>query len=400
VDLRKRLARLDQLTRAPAPEPQRPGPAAVRGGAAPDRDLTAVLRDDLGLETRETGAGLLWLREDVRPSLRVPAVPLPSLAGILSAGARGARDLAWEDLLFLDTETTGLAGGTGTLPFLIGLGWWRDGCFTTQQLFLTGPGREGPLLAALAEQADRFGAVVTYNGAAFDLPLLRTRARLARRDDPCAGLPSWDLLPAARRLWGRGLPDCRQQTVERSICGRMRGGDDIEGALIPPVYLAYVRDGTAGLLPSVLRHNRRDVDGMALMLAAMAGEVAAIARGPAGAGDAWATAWSRALVCERRRERALAASWARCLGDAAAADLPLAGLLDAVRLLKRVADWRAVESLVQRGLARWPQDVRLNYEAAVLYEHRLGDPQRALLHATVLQDRGRQARLRARLGAT
>ena len=128
--------------------------------------------------------------------------------------------LRWCDIVFLDVETTGLAGGTGTLVFLVGVAWWTaDGALEVRQLFLPGPGREAPLLAELARVAARFRVVATYNGASFDLPLLRTRARLARRRDPFRHLVSWDLLVAARRCWGRRLPDCRQQTIETTVCG-------------------------------------------------------------------------------------------------------------------------------------------------------------------------------------
>jgi len=398
MDLRRRLARLDQLTRPPVPEPQRPGPAAVRGGAAPDCDLAVVLREALGLAARETADGTLWSLEEVRPEVGAPPPRLPALTGLLPRVAPDA--VGWDDLLFLDTETTGLAGGTGTLPFLVGLGWWRGGTFATRQLFLAGPGREAPLLAELADLAGRFRAVVTYNGAAFDLPLLRTRALLARRADPCAALAVWDLLPAARRLWGRDLQDCRQQTGEQCGGGCARGPGDIEGALIPAVYHAFLRDGEVGRLGDVLRHNRRDLAGMARLLAAMAGEMVALATGGRNWGGSPAGAWSRALICERRRERELAAAWAAALAVSATTDaIPAGGVLDAVRLLKRVADWSAVAQLLERGLAAWPDEPRLHYEAAVLYEHRLRDPERALVHARRLGDERRLTRLRARLGA-
>jgi len=388
VDLRKRLARLDKLTGKPTAgdlvRPESTLSASARKG---------LLTDELHLQPQATDTGTLWWRESVRGTVARPSVPVPDLAGILPAGTPA--DLTWDEVLFLDTETTGLAGGTGTLPFLVGLSWWDGGIYRLRQFFLAGPGQEEPLLEALAGVTNRFRVVATYNGAAFDLPLLRTRARLARRDDPFAELVGWDLLVAARRLWGRQLPNCRQQTLERHLIGSGREAGDIDGALIPATYIGYVRDGEVGLLPEVLRHNRRDMDGMARILSAIAVQAVATTADWCGR---WQEAWSLALVHERRRHTRQAASWAELL--VAHPDQPkftVSTVLDTVRLLKRVAAWSQVEILVQHGLARWPQDRRLHYEAAVLYEHRLGDPRRALVHATVLCAPRRIQRLERRL---
>jgi len=319
------------------------------------------------------------------------------MSGILPAGTPD--ELTWDDILFLDTETTGLAGGTGTLPFLLGLAWWDGDAFVVRQLFLESPGREAPMLADLAEVAGRFRVVATYNGASFDLPLVRTRALLTRSEYPLRDLVSWDLLPGARRLWGRRLENCRQQTIEQEICELARGPGDIPGALIPAVYQDFVRTAEPGLLPAVLRHNRRDMDGMGLILGRLAEEASTMDNQSGEWTGSWADAWSRALVCERRRRRVAASDWARHLVPAAAqAEIPLPGLLDAIRLLKRVEAWEEVGELVRRGLVRYPDDPRLSYEGAVLYEHRLGDLTRALDHAEVLGDQHRLSRLRTRLG--
>ena len=394
MDLRKRLARLDRLTRKP--EPVRPGPTAVRGGAAPDGDVVTSMRA-LGLESTLTPAGTLWWREDRREGVPRPPGPIPDLEGILPAGTPDG--LTWDDVLFLDTETTGLAGGTGTLPFLLGLAWWDGEEFVVRQLFLEGPGREAPILADLAGLARRFRVVATYNGASFDLPLVRTRALLCRTENPVADLVSWDLLPGARRLWGRGLENCKQQTIELEVCSRERGPGDIPGALIPAVYQDFVRTMDLGLLPAVLRHNRRDMDGMGLILSQLAAAAETIEPVPDNISWSWVEAWSRALICERRRRRIPAAEWARHIVPSVTVEsVPLLCVLDAIRLLKRVEAWTSVGDLVQHGLSRFPGDSRLSYEGAVLYEHRLEDLDRALEHAEVLGDPHRLARLRSRLG--
>jgi uncharacterized protein len=397
VDLKARLARLDQLTRKPV------APAPASSG----RD-EGILRDQLGLASLATTAGETWARDDREPVTALRA-PLPDVAGILPAGLPA--DLAPQEILFLDTETTGLAGGTGSLAFVIGLGWWEAGSFTVRQLFLSGPGREASLLAAVAEVSSRFRVVATYNGGSFDLPLLRTRALLARRDDPCARLVSWDLLTAVRRIWGRRLPDCRQQTAESMICGLVRGDDDIDGALIPQTYFRYLQEGDVGLLPNVLRHNRRDVCGMGHLLGAVLAVAAELTPAPSSQsawGGMWHDAWARGRICERRRLDQEAAAWlARALDDAGVGalapghleDIPLAFLLDAIRVLKRAADWPRVAAVLEVGLVRHTEERRLHREAAILYEHRLGDLARALAHAETLGEPRRLARLLARLAA-
>ncbi len=397
MDLHKRLARLDRLTRKdPSSEPDRPGPAAVRGGGADDGDVQRVLIEALALESATTAAGVYWWRESVHPESPPPNVPVPDLSGILTAGTPPALD--WDKVLFLDTETTGLAGGTGTLPFLVGLAWWENSQFRVRQLFLSGPGREAALIDAIADLAQRFRVVATYNGASFDLPLVRTRALLARTEDPCAHLVNWDLLVATRRLWGRQLPDCRQQTIERHLSGGDRGPGDIDGALIPATYMNFLHDRDPGLLPEVLRHNRRDMTGMARILSAVAAAATAVTAETSGWGGLWQEAWGRALIGERRRDRTLAAAWARHLAEPVVAeDVTLPACLDAVRLLKRVADWPRVAAILENALSRWPDDRRLHYEAAVIHEHRLGDLARALVHAEVLAEPRRLDRLRRRL---
>lgn len=170
-------------------------------------------------------------------------------------------------LLYLDTETTGLAGGTGTYPFLVGVGFFEAGSFVVQQYFMRDLDEEPALLSALHGLLLRFEGLVTYNGRAFDLSLLETRFILARRSWP--GVP-WhlDLLPAARRLWASRLSDCRLVTVEAHALG-VRREDDLPGSLIPHLYFEYLRHRSAALLPKLFAHNRQDI----LSLAALAGWV-------------------------------------------------------------------------------------------------------------------------------
>lgn len=395
MDLRQRLARLDRLTNRAAaaadPVTVLPGDGTGRPEAPPA---------ELGLRESATAAGACWWRQWSETGPPVPEA-LPDLAGVLSrhADCRPQR----ERVLLLDTETTGLAGGTGTLAFLVGLAWWEGPELIVRQLLLPGPGREAGLLCALAEWAAPFQVVVTFNGAAFDLPLLRTRALMNRRSDPLAHALSWDLLPACRRLWGQVLPDCRQQTVEARVCGLARGEGDIEGARIPEVWRAYLAgDGTEDLL-CVLRHNRRDLAGMAWILDRLCTESAAARRPPGSAEPAepdWHRAWALARVAERRRDDAAAAQWmaaalAAAAEGAAHAAAPSFGV-DAVRMLKRVRRWPELESVLAAVLAQGA-GAWAHREAAILYEHRLTRLETALGHARQCGEPVREERLLRKL---
>ncbi|MCP4571966.1 MAG: hypothetical protein GY838_06390 [bacterium] len=377
MDLRKRLARLDPGHREPATMP-----AAVERTAA-----------EFGLEEKVMPEGTIWRR---RCPAVLPPPDLPDLAGFLSRHETAARTAA--DLLFLDTETTGLAGGTGTVPFLVGLAWWDGADFVVEQIFLPGPAHEGALLAAVAEAASHRRVVVTYNGASFDLPLLRTRALLQRHPSPVAELAGWDLVVPARRLWSRSLPDCRQQTVEVEVYGRPRGEGDIPGGRIPQVWFDFLAEGRADLLPAVLRHNRRDMEGMGRILGAVCEAAAGLDRPEDVA--AWRDAWSRARICSLRGDHHRAAAWLARSREAkpAAGHAPL--VADGVRMLKRLRHWPSLADLITAALAAGLDEPWLHVEAAMLYEHRLVDLERALAHARAAGDDRRTARLERRLSGT
>lgn len=387
MDLRKRLAALDKLTR-------RPDAAALPANPVDPQQQAANLRS-LGLAPHPAPDGPIWIRESVDP---VPPAALPDSFVEFFSRAAGVRPRI-ADLLFLDTETTGLAGGTGTLAFLVGVSWWRGDDLVTRQFFLPGPGAEPALLGALAGIADDFEIVVTFNGASYDLPLLRTRALMNRARDPLGALVSWDLLVPSRRLWGRSLANCRQQTLEEAVCCLGAREDDIDGARIPQVWFDFLADGDPQGLEAVLRHNRLDMVGMARLFGEVAGHAALLASPPA-AGD-WKLAWALGRIAERRRETDLAVAWMRCAHDrrsAATDGAPdLRYLADAVRILKRSGDWPLVAELIAQGLAATGPVPWLHREAAILYERRLVDLEKALAHARRCGDTIRIERLKDKL---
>ena len=176
----------------------------------------------------------------------------------------------FKDIIFLDTETTGLAGGTGTYAFQIGAARFTDDGFHLAQFFMRHPGEELALLAGLSTFIDGMQAVVTYNGKAFDLPLLNTRYTLMGLSNPFEGVAHFDLLPLARRLWRIRLESRTLGNVENHILGVSRGADEVPGYLIPEMYFEYLRTSDARPLGGVFYHNAVDILSLAGLFSHMA----------------------------------------------------------------------------------------------------------------------------------
>ena len=167
---------------------------------------------------------------------------------------------------FLDTETTGLAGGTGTYAFLIGVGSIGDDGFHLRQYFMRDYHEEASVLASLAEQLAQFDVLITYNGKAYDQPLLETRYRMVRSRTPFSRLQHMDLLFGARRLWKLRLESCRLVDLENQILGVERHGD-LPGELIPYYYFEYLRMREAFRLVPIFHHNATDIVSLACLTA-------------------------------------------------------------------------------------------------------------------------------------
>ncbi len=162
--------------------------------------------------------------------------------------------------LFFDLETTGLAGGTGTIPFLVGMGYYRDDHFVVAQYFLGDPGEEERMLAELTAffKEGNFRSIVTYNGKAFDVPLLETRFILQRQKYVLNEWPHLDFLFSARSLWKHKYESCRLFHLAREVVAADRS-EDIPGAEIPQRYFDYLRTGDFGLIEPILYHNQEDI---------------------------------------------------------------------------------------------------------------------------------------------
>lgn len=181
-----------------------------------------------------------------------------------------------ENVVFLDTETSGLAGGTGTYAFLVGIGYRTATGFELVQFFMRDPGQETALLAALDQWLSRYTVVVTFNGKTFDVPLLNTRFTLSGISSPFEHYEHLDVLQIARKLWRDRLPSRALGELEREIVHFSRTQEEVPGWLIPQLYFDYLRSGDARPLAGVFYHNANDI----LSLAALYGHIASLLKDP------------------------------------------------------------------------------------------------------------------------
>jgi len=269
---------------------------------------------------------------------------------------------------FLDTETTGLAGGSGTYAFLIGVGRICPEGFRVRQFFMRDFGEEGSLLHALAEHLQQFDVLVTYNGKAYDQPLLETRFRMARRQPPFERMTHLDLLYGARRLWKLRLESCRLVDLESQILGIVREGD-LPGEMIPYVYFEYLRTKQAFRLVPIFHHNVMDI----VTLACLTGIVPLAFRSPGEAQLSHGADWvglARWLLKAERHEEALELL-RRAVGLGLSDDLLFCTLWEIALIEKRLArEPAALTAFTELATTRNPFRVPALEELAKHYEHR------------------------------
>jgi uncharacterized protein YprB with RNaseH-like and TPR domain len=260
--LRRRIAKIDKkfsrpAPRSPIPKPQPPIPAP---------------EDWLHGEEVQTAHGVHYETEKLYERQRrhgsigivdLEDLPQDLLDSISNGQISGVPPAKW---CFLDTETTGLAGGSGTYAFLVGVGRITPQGFRVRQFFMRDFGEEASQLSALTEHLKQFEVLITYNGRTFDQPLLETRFRMVRQRPPFGELEHLDLLFGARRLWNLRFDSCRLMDLENQILGVERQGD-LPGELIPYVYFEYVRTHEIFRLLPVFHHNAIDILTLACLTA-------------------------------------------------------------------------------------------------------------------------------------
>jgi uncharacterized protein YprB with RNaseH-like and TPR domain len=434
ADLRARLAQLIDRGKVRDEQKRRERMAEIAARAA--HEETA-----LPFELVDTPHGPLHVRTVRHPPAsrvgRTPIAPARRIArdslGVLALD-RALDGLDPARALYVDTESTGLAGGTGTVPFLVGLGAFDDeGGFVVEQLLLRQLGEETPMLAHFASRVAAASMVVTFNGKAFDFPLLRTRFVMNRMKPPSEP-PHFDLVHVARRIHraarggvrapvtDRGGPwiervgddgaaralSCKLVAIEEQILGFVRV-DDVPSCEIPARYGHFLRSGDGAAIRAVCDHNLWDVVSMAALVATYASAIDALDREGNEAGDVGEpeSLAGRDLVgVARTLHRAGDARRARIAAtkaiDRAAHDddRDLDRLARSIRALvaKREKDVeRALEDF--HALAEGHADAPARLELAKLYEHRLRDPEEALAHveAGTSEDDAAKAHRRERL---
>ncbi len=290
-----RLAALKPARRTLAPLAEEPRGLSVDLPAGSER--LAQLLGALPQQTRfGEHLGLRrWFSESIGPDAPDGPLDLDALR-LLAPGAPAvvADPQQW---LFLDTETTGLAGGTGTVAFLVGIAWWDAGGLEVEQFFLREHSEEHSLLTALAERLAERRVLVTFNGKTFDWPLLETRYRMTRSirvPEPRAHL---DFLHPSRNLWRLRLGSVRLPELERHVLGWNRGAD-VMSEYIPQIYFDFLRGGSPDPLVPIFLHNQMDLRG----LAGLAARVMQVLSDPEKHGRDAFELYGASRICERRGE--------------------------------------------------------------------------------------------------
>ncbi|MFN4292789.1 MAG: ribonuclease H-like domain-containing protein [Thermoflexales bacterium] len=390
LDLRERLRRLGQYKSRTLLNPSQP---ALR----PNRSATWAGSQ---LEPLSTPFGPAYVSRSAYPlahrhgdrALGAALRHSPELLARLIAG-RAIAEVDLRRALFLDAETTGLNGGVGAFAFLVGLGYFEGERFVIEQFFLRDPAEESAVLSEVNRRAHDHQHIVTFNGQAFDVPLLESRFVLSRMASPFAGKHHFDLLLPARRIWRGSLDSCSLGSLEFHLLGVRREQRDVPGAVIPFLYREYLAAGGGEPnedMQRVMYHNANDILSMVTLIARLldaltqpqdAAEHFNAARFYERAGDYDAAERSyRAAVGGLE-----AGSWRDLCSPTPGARSSMLSVLPP-QSLRRVARFLKRRGHPEEALALWQRlaeanDVEALIEVAKHYEWRMGDLARALTYA-------------------
>ncbi len=316
-----------------------------------------------------------WFSDPVgsAPDLAAPEGDLnPDALRLLAPGA--SKEIAdprqW---LFLDTETTGLAGGTGTYPFLVGVAWWDAGGLEVEQLFMRDYSDEHSVLLTLSEHMTKRPVLVTFNGKSFDWPLLETRYRMTRTIKAPAPRAHLDFLHPARNLWRLRIGSVRLMELERHVLGWNRGAD-MASELIPQIYFDYLGGGSPEPLVPVFLHNQMDLRG----LAALATRTLSLLANPEAEGQSGLELFGVSRICERRGQSVRAR---KLYAQSITRDLPRetdrAARYSLASLAKREGDLDLARGLWESMLGNSREGFEAYEQLAIYFEHRAREPRRA-----------------------
>jgi len=304
--------------------------------------------------------------------LNIPTYP----AHLLSRDER-LKEIDFRKALFLDTETTGLAGGTGTFAFMVGLGFFEGEEFLIQQFFMRDYSEERAALSLINELIESFQFLVTFNGRHYDIPLLETRFILCRIASKIREMPNFDLLYPSRKIWKGAYDNCRLVTLESQLLG-MERGDDVPSEWIPYLYFDYVKSGDAQKIYPVFYHNQMDI----LTMVALAGRIHLVYHDPQVARPRKGVehlALGRLFWEHGYPEKAI-----RCFEIALERcdeSLTWSVLRWLSMAFKKTGQGERARSLLEE-MATWPyqEDVYPYIELAKYHEHRLKDFERAMTY--------------------
>lgn len=315
----------------------------------------------------------------------------PLNPAIFNLPPTGLRRIGWcgprfdiRRCLFLDTETTGLSGGAGTVAFLVGTGYVEGESLVIEQLMLREYADEPALIDHLSRRMADFDSVCTYNGRNFDMPLLETRFTMNRMRDRWKDLENLDLLYPSRRAWKLRLGSCRLCNIESEILGMPRE-DDLPGSEVPARFFQFMKTGEEALLDDIVRHNRQDIATLAKLLVRLCEvndrpELLSDQRDQLSMGKSL----ERQGELKFAREMYRASAKPRPAGTLAAlSGERIAGTANwrLYQLYRKSGDWTCAEDVLAQMLRRRQMPGAVCVELSKLYEHRRRDYSRALEYA-------------------
>jgi uncharacterized protein len=275
--------------------------------------------------------------------------------------------------LFLDTETTGLSGGSGTYAFLVGIAWWEGGGLEIEQFFMREYSEERSLLFVLRERIAEHPVLVTFNGKSFDWPLLETRYRMSRKISVPTLRAHLDFLHPARNLWRLRLGSVRLSELERHVLGWDRGADLLSG-LIPHIYFDYLRGGPPERLVPVLNHNQMDLRG----LAALSSRILSLLSDAENLGQDGLELFGVSRICEKRGEDTRARNlYEKSIASFLPTETDRVARRSLARLAKRQGDFELACELWKGALGNSRHGYEAYEQLAIYYERTARDPERA-----------------------
>src|SRR3989475_11556921 len=278
-----------------------------------------------------------------------------------------------EQWLFLDTETTGLAGGSGTYAFLVGIAWWEGGGLEIEQFFMREYSEERALLFALRERIAEHPVLVTFNGKSFDWPLLETRYRMSRKISVPTPHAHLDFLHPARNLWRLRLGSVRLSELERYVLGWDRGADLLSG-MIPQIYFDYVRGGPPERLVPGLNHNQMDLRG----LAGLSTRILFLLSDAENLGQDGLELFGVSRICEKRGEHTRARNlYEKSIASFLPSETDRVARRSLARLAKWQGDFNVACDLWKTALGNSRHGYDAYEQLAMYYEHKAREPEQA-----------------------